>query len=100
MHAMLRLTYTSMVVQLLGQAAEAEQEDGAPVEVRPVLVRSVADLYRLTREQLVSLERVGAKTADALLGQIARSKAAPLQRVLFGLGIRFVGERTATLQTG
>ena len=39
----------------------------------------------------------GAKTADALLGQIARSKTAPLARVIFGLGIRFVGERTATL---
>ena len=87
----------AMIVQLLGQNAEAELEDGQPVQTREPLVRSVADLYRLTKDQLVSLERVGAKTAEALLVQIERSKAAPLQRVLFGLGIRFVGERTAVL---
>ena len=88
----------AMVTQLLGQTPDAEPtEDGAPIEVRQPLVRSVADLYRLTREQLLGLERVGAKTADALLAQIARSKTAPLARVLFGLGIRFVGERTAGL---
>jgi DNA ligase (NAD+) len=88
----------AMVVQLLGQTAdEEEMEDGQPVQAREPLVRSVADLYRLTREQLVSLERVGAKTADALLAEIAKSKEAPLQRVLFGLGIRYVGERTAGL---
>ena len=88
----------AMVVQLLGQKADDEElEDGAPVETREPLVRSVADLYRLTREQLVSLERIGVKTADALLAQIERSKSAPLQRVLFGLGIRYVGERTAGL---
>ena len=88
----------AMVVQLLGQTAEEETlEDGQPVQMREPLVRSVGDLYRLTREQLTSLERVGTKTADALLAQIARSKTAPLARVLFGLGIRFVGERTAGL---
>ena len=88
----------AMVVQLLGQTADDEElEDGEPVQVREPLVRSVADLYRLTKDQLTSLERVGAKTADALLAQIQRSTAAPLQRVLFGLGIRFVGERTAVL---
>ena len=88
----------AMVVQLLGQNAEGEElEDGAPVQTREPMVRSVADLYRLTKAQLVSLERVGAKTAEALLAQIQRSKAAPLQRVLFGLGVRYVGERTAGL---
>ena len=88
----------AMVVQLLGQKADAEErDDGQPVQARDPLVRSVADLYRLTKPQLISLERVGAKTADALLAQIERSKGAPLQRVLFGLGIRFVGERTAGL---
>ncbi len=88
----------AMVTQLLGQKDdEAELEDGQPVQERDSLVRSIADLYRLTQEQLLSLERVGKKTAEALLAQIERSKSAPLQRVLFGLGIRFVGERTATL---
>jgi len=94
----------SMVAQLLGQSAslgedgdDAVTEEGAPVVTRKVLVHSIADLYRLTREQLLGLERVGEKTADALLGQIDRSKKAGLARVLLGLGIRFVGERTAQL---
>ena len=88
----------AMVVQLLGQTpGEITEDDGQPVQTREPLVRSVADLYRLTREQLTSLERVGAKTADALLTQIDRSRTATLARVLFGLGIRFVGERTAGL---
>ena len=68
-----------------------------PRPVRPVLVRSIADVYRLTREQLVALERVGEKTAQALLDEIDRSRQAPLERVLLGLGIRHVGERTAGL---
>ncbi len=60
-------------------------------------VRGIADLYLLTKEQLLSLDRVGEKSAQALLDEIARSKTAPLARVLFGLGLRFVGERTAQL---
>jgi DNA ligase (NAD+) len=60
-------------------------------------VKSIADLYALTEEQLLSLERIGKKTADALLEEIAKSKKAPLNRVLYGLGLRFVGERTAQL---
>jgi DNA ligase (NAD+) len=61
------------------------------------LVKSIADLYSLTEEQLLSLERIGKKTADTLLAEIAKSKSAPLNRVLFGLGISMVGERTAQL---
>ena len=61
------------------------------------LVRSVADLYSLTSEKLLMLERIGQKTADSLIAEIERTKKAPLDRVLFGLGIRFVGERTAQL---
>ncbi len=61
------------------------------------LVRSFADLYSLTEEQLLSLERIGKKTAETLLAEIAKSRSAPLYRVLFGLGIPFVGERTAEL---
>ncbi|ACO32726.1 MULTISPECIES: NAD-dependent DNA ligase LigA [Acidobacterium] len=59
------------------------------------LVKTVSDIYSLTEEQLVSLERMGKKSATALLGEIDKSRQAPLDRVLFGLGIRFVGERTA-----
>jgi DNA ligase (NAD+) len=61
------------------------------------MVKSIADLYALNEEQLLSLERIGKKTADALLAEIEKSKSAPLNRVLFGLGIRFIGERTAQL---
>ena len=61
------------------------------------LVKSIADLYSLTEEQLLSLERIGKKTADSLLSEIEKSKTLPLNRALFGLGIRFVGERTAQL---
>ena len=61
------------------------------------LVHHVADLYSLTEEQLVGLERFAEKSARALLGEIERSKKAGLARVLMGLGIRFVGERTAQL---
>jgi DNA ligase (NAD+) len=61
------------------------------------LVHSVADLYALTEEQLVGLERFAEKSARTLLSEIENSKKAGLARVLMGLGIRFVGERTAEL---
>ena len=61
------------------------------------LVKSIADLYTLNEEQLLTLERVGKKSAQALLVQIENSKQAGLARLLMGLGIRFVGERTAEL---
>jgi DNA ligase (NAD+) len=61
------------------------------------LVHSVADLYSLTTDQLTGLDRFAEKSAHALIEEIDRSKAAGLARVLMGLGIRFVGERTAEL---
>jgi DNA ligase (NAD+) len=61
------------------------------------MVKSIADLYSLNEEELLSLERIGKKTAETLLGEIEKSKQNPLNRVLFGLGIRFIGERTAQL---
>jgi DNA ligase (NAD+) len=61
------------------------------------MVKSIADLYSLTEEQLLSLERIGQKSAETLLAEIERSKQNSLNRVLFGLGIRFIGERTAQL---
>ena len=71
------------------------EEDEAEEPTRGALVHSIADVYTLTKEQLLGLERIGEKTAEALLGQIEGSKRQPLQRVLLGLGIRHVGERTA-----
>jgi len=61
------------------------------------LVKSIADLYTLTEEHLLTLERMGKKSAQALLAQIENSKQAGLARILMGLGIRMVGERTAEL---
>jgi DNA ligase (NAD+) len=98
----------SMVAQLLGYAVdsveaasgEAITEDAAPILEHPPLVVTLADLYdpaKVNAPALVALERVGQKTADALLAQIERSKKAGLARVLLGLGMRFVGERTAQL---
>lgn len=58
-------------------------------------VNSVADVYDLTLAQLMSLERMGKKSAGNLVRNIERSREAPLPRVLTALGIRFVGERTA-----
>lgn len=59
------------------------------------LVRDVADLYDLRAEQLAPLPRLGEKSADNIIRSIEQSKQVPFQRVLFGLGIRFVGETTA-----
>ena len=61
------------------------------------IVASVADLYDLTAGKLLSLERMGPKSAANILRNIENSKSNPLPRVLTALGIRFVGERTAEL---
>jgi DNA ligase (NAD+) len=59
------------------------------------LVKNVAGLYHLRREQLLSLERMGEKSADNLLEALEKSKLTTLPRFLFALGIREVGEATA-----
>jgi DNA ligase (NAD+) len=59
------------------------------------LVNNVADIYKLTKPDLLSLERMGEKSAQNVLREIEASKKLPLERVIYGLGIRFVGERTA-----
>lgn len=103
-----------MVAQLLGHTAtEAESaasgehaieqmdeasgrdEEVAEAPTREALVHSVADIYSLTLEQLMALERIGEKTARAILDEIEKSKKQPLYRVLLALGIRHVGDRTA-----
>ncbi|HTZ57717.1 MAG TPA: NAD-dependent DNA ligase LigA [Acidobacteriaceae bacterium] len=61
------------------------------------LLTSVAGIYSFHEEQLLQLERIGKKSAQSLLKEIENSKKLPLNRVLFALGIRFVGERTAQL---
>jgi DNA ligase (NAD+) len=61
------------------------------------LVRDVADLYGLTKEQLAGLERMGEKSAQKLLDALTRSKRATLARCVTALGIRHIGEATAKL---
>ncbi len=60
-------------------------------------VKSVADFYTLTREQLLALEGVKEKSADKMLAAIEASKQRPFWRLLFGLNIRYVGEKTAQI---
>jgi DNA ligase (NAD+) len=61
------------------------------------MVKSIADLYNVTLEQLLQLERMGKKSAEKIIDNINKSRNRPLPRVLNGLGIPFVGERTAQL---
>ncbi|SFX18773.1 DNA ligase (NAD+) [Thermoactinomyces sp. DSM 45891] len=61
------------------------------------LIRGVADLYALTREQLLTLERMGEKSVQKLLEAIEASKKNSLEKLLFGLGIRFVGAKGAKI---
>ena len=59
------------------------------------LVKDIADIYKLTKDDLLKLERMGDKSAENVLKEIESSKKLPLERVIYGLGIRMVGERTA-----
>jgi DNA ligase (NAD+) len=79
------------------QLIEARGPDGER------LVRDVGDLYdpaRVNRETLVGLERMGEKSAENLLAAIERSKDRPLARLIYGLGIRHVGETVAERLAG
>ena len=59
------------------------------------LIHNVADLYSLSTDDICRLDRMGEKSADNIIQGIARSKEVPYERVLFALGIRFVGETVA-----
>ena len=61
------------------------------------LINDVADLYKLTTEELINLDRIGAKSAESLISAIEKSKQAGLNRLLFALGIRFVGVKAANI---
>jgi DNA ligase (NAD+) len=66
--------------------------------VRQGFVRTLADIYRLPekRDELIQLDKIGAKTLDNLFARIEASKQRPLRRLLIALGIRHVGSETAT----
>ncbi|MCI1647659.1 MAG: NAD-dependent DNA ligase LigA [Bacteroides sp.] len=59
------------------------------------LIHDTADLYQLKEEDIIGLERMGEKSAENIIKGIAKSKEVPFERVLFALGIRFVGETVA-----
>ena len=61
------------------------------------LIRNYADLYELEKEDIVNLERFAEKSADNLLKSIEKSKNVPFERVLYSLGIRYVGETVAKI---
>jgi DNA ligase (NAD+) len=63
--------------------------------VKEGLITNYADLYELTTEQVIPLERMAEKSAENLINGVEASKQIPFERVLFGLGIRFVGETVA-----
>src|SRR3954468_5191739 len=65
--------------------------------ISEVLVRDAADIYCLTRDELLSLEGYAEKGTDALLAAIETSKSQPLSRLLSALGIRHVGSIAAQL---
>lgn len=61
------------------------------------LIADIADIYKLTKEQLLELERMGEKSASNLIAAIDASRGNSMERLLFGLGVRHVGERAARI---
>lgn len=84
---------TGMDIQGLGEALVVQLTEKQ-------LVRDVADLYKLQPEELAALERMGDKSAANLIAQIGASRTNPLHRLIYGLGIRHVGERAARILAG
>ena len=86
------------LVQQLTSVRKSTAENGDLIELPPI-ISDVADLYHLAerRDELIALEKMGAKSVDNLLAQIESSKQAGLARLLHGLDIRHVGDRTAQL---
>src|SRR5256714_2548271 len=80
----------AMRIEGLGDALVEQLVDGK-------IVRDVADLYKLKLEDVAALERKAEKTASNLIAQIEASKQRDLPQLVYGLGIRHVGERTAAL---
>ncbi len=88
---------TGKIEHFIGRAAMNINAGEATAELlyRNGLVNKVSDLYQLTKQQLLSLDRFAEKSAVNLLNSIEESKQVPFPRVLFALGIRFVGETVA-----
>lgn len=95
----------ALIDQLISERIQKDEKGetlfdkkGEPLRLAP-LVRDFADLYHLKehRTEVIALERMGEKSADNLLKQIDESRANDLYRLIYGLGIRHVGERTAQI---
>jgi DNA ligase (NAD+) len=101
------LNNESCTPQLIGKfehfiSRKAMSIDGLGVEtiellLNKKLINEVSDLYRLNREDLLPLDRMAKKSVDNLLLAIEKSKKVPFEKLLFGLGIRFVGENVAKI---
>ena len=97
----------ALIEQLIAERVQTDKKgeaslsaNGEPrMRMLPPLVRDFADLYHLAenRDALIGLERFGEKSADNLLRQIEESRGVDLARLIYGLGIRHVGERTAQI---
>jgi len=72
-------------------------EETTDLLYRSGLINDIADLYILRKEKLVNLDRMGDKSASNIISSIEKSKSAPFNKVLYALGIRFVGETVAKL---
>ena len=89
---------TGKILHFIGRKAlniDGLGEETIEVMFAKKMIHSPLDLYHLTFDQLLTLERMAEKSANNLLQSIAASKEIPFERVLFGLGIRFVGETVA-----
>jgi DNA ligase (NAD+) len=103
--AILRCTNASCPAQLEGHIQHFASRTAMDIEglgeklsaqlVSTGMVKTLADIYRLDLKQLLSLERMGEKSAQSLLEGIERSKKTSLRRFLYALGIRHIGEATA-----
>ena len=105
--AVLRCTNAECPAQLMRHLIHFSSRDAMDIDglgpalletlVGGGLVRSPADLYSLTEDQLVGLERMGKKSADNLLRAIENSKSAGLARLLYALGVRQAGQKASRL---
>lgn len=105
--AVLRCTNTKCPAQLLRNLIHFVSRDAMNIDglgeavlkqlVEKGLVKSPVDLYRLTKEQILTLDKKGDKSADNLLKALENSKENPLYRVIYALGIRHIGNKSAKL---
>lgn len=80
----------AMNIEGLGEKVVAQLFDNE-------LIQTIPDLYRLERDKLLELERMGEKSVDNLLKAIEASKSNSLEKLIFGLGIRFIGAKAAKI---